>query len=137
MICLAYFSSATTIMSADILQGIVAQAQRNNALKGVTGMLCHYDGSFLQFLEGDEAAVSEIYAAICRDPRHTGLMEVYRGEISERIFGEWTMAVVKADDVGPAQQAFARSLRKVQLAGAAQHRQAIEPFLDSFRIWIR
>ncbi len=47
------------------------------------------------------------------------------------------MAAVRADEVGPAQQAFCKSLRQVELAGAAEHRQALQPFLDSFRAWIR
>nr|QQZ51135.1 BLUF domain-containing protein [Phenylobacterium glaciei] len=39
------------------LDAILAASHRNNRRCGVTGMLCHYEGSFLQFLEG-EAAMS-------------------------------------------------------------------------------
>ena len=137
MICLGYLSSATAVMDPHSLDALIAHAQRKNATYAVTGLLCHYDGSFLQFLEGEEAAVSAIFAAISQDPRHRSLLEIYRDPISERIFGDWTMAAVALGDVGPAQRAFATNLRQVELKGAASHRQALQPFLDIFRAWVR
>jgi hypothetical protein len=137
MICLAYYSSATTLMAPSELQAILAQSQRNNAAHGVTGMLCHYDGSFLQFLEGDEAAVAATFARIERDPRHRGLLEVYRQPLDVRAFGEWTMAIVHPNDMGPTLQAFCRSLHQVEVAATVAHRRTLQPLLESFQSWAR
>jgi hypothetical protein len=137
MICLAYLSSATDILDPGELQSLLAKARRNNADRQVTGMLCYYDGSFLQFLEGEAADVEETFAAIQADPRHAGIIEVYRKPISHRIFADWTMALVRVDEAGPEQRAFCRSLREVELTAPAEHLRAIAPFLDSFRAWVR
>jgi hypothetical protein len=137
MLCLAYYSSATTLMAPPELQAILAQSQRNNAAHGVTGMLCHYDGSFLQFLEGDEADVAATFARIGRDPRHRDLLEVYRQPVDERAFSEWAMAIVHPNDMGPTLQAFCRSLRQVEVAATVAHRRTLQPLLEGFQAWAR
>jgi hypothetical protein len=137
MICLAYLSHATGAIAAPTLADILASSRRNNDSLGVTGMLCHYDGSFLQFLEGDDAAVSGLFQTISSDRRHQGILEVHRSRIAERVFSDWTMALVKPDDLGPEQAAFCQSLRTVEISAKVEHRHAIEPFLQSFRAWLR
>jgi len=137
MIALAYFSTAAAVMNEDGLREIVIRSRQNNVGKGVTGMLCHYEGSFLQFLEGEDAAVTEIFTAISSDARHNSILEVYRAPITERVFGDWTMAMVKPDQIGPEHQAFTKALRQVELVGNAKHRRSLEPFLDAFRAWVR
>jgi hypothetical protein len=120
-----------------MLEAILARAQKNNGTRGITGMLCHYDGSFLQFLEGKEADLTEVFAKIRADERHHDILEVYRRPIKERLFPDWTMALVKVDDVSPEQRVFCKGLRSVELAAAAEHKRALEPFLDTFRAWMR
>lgn len=137
MICLAYLSSATVDMDRAELESILDRSRRNNVRDGVTGMLCHYDGSFLQFLEGQESDVSTAFARICRDSRHGGVIEVYRQPIASRAFPDWSMALVKPADVGAEHGAFCRGLRQVEIALDAAHRDALEPFLQSFRAWLR
>ena len=137
MICLAYMSSARQLIDAQAMAEILTQSRVNNARKGITGMLCHYDGSFLQFLEGQESQVTDLFKTISRDPRHTRLLEVYRGFIEQRAFPEWTMATVTAEALSPEHGAFCQSLRDVKLNAAAKHQKALEPFLQSFRAWLR
>lgn len=137
MICLAYLSSATVPIEAATLSDILAVSQRNNSRQGVTGLLCHHDGSFLQFLEGEEPDVAATFARIQGDPRHRGMIEVFCGPISERAFGDWSMGVARLDKMGEAERAFCTSLRTVELAAGAEHRAALEPFLDTFRAWLR
>jgi len=137
VICLVYLSSAAAVPSAETLSGIVQQSQRNNELCGVTGLLCHYDGSFLQFLEGPEPAVDETFERISRDPRHHQIIKVQRRPIQSRAFADWSMAVVKPEEISPAQQAFVRGLRDVEAGADAEHKPAVEGFLQSFRAWLR
>lgn len=119
------------------LETILEISRRNNVRDGLTGMLCHYDGSFLQFLEGEAAAVTAAFERIRRDGRHTGLIEVDRRRIEERAFPDWSMALAKVQDLSPEQRAFCRGLRQVEIAADARHRHAIEPFLEAFRTWMR
>ncbi len=137
MISLAYFSSATAPMTSADLNAMIERARRNNTEKGVTGMLCHHDGSFLQFLEGPENAVDETFARIRRDSRHRQVLEVHRRPIDHRAFADWSMAVVKVGDVSPEHQAFSKSLREVEIPADAGHRAEIDGFLQSFKAWLR
>lgn len=136
MICLAYMSSSIGHLPPASINEILAVSQANNARRGVTGMLCHYDGSFLQFLEGEPEQVEPLFAHISRDPRHHSVLKVLRRDITERLFADWTMALVTVDEISPEQRLFCQALRQVELSAAA-HREAIEPFLHSFRAWMR
>lgn len=137
MICIAYLSTAPAPPSPERLDQILEVSQRNNAARGVTGMLCHYDGSFLQFLEGEAEDVDAVFGTISQDPRHQGVIRLYRREITERLFGEWSMALVKPDAVSPQLRPFCQGLREVESAATPAHAELIAPFVDSFRTWIR
>lgn len=137
MICIAYLSTAPAPPSPEQLDRILEVSQRNNAARGVTGMLCHYDGSFLQFLEGEPEDVDAVYGIISKDPRHQSVIRLYRREVSERLFGEWSMALVKPDAVSAQLRPFCHGLREVESAATSAHAELIAPFVDSFRTWIR
>jgi hypothetical protein len=124
-------------MSAADLSAIVEAARRNNTAREITGMLCHYDGSFLQFLEGEEDVVDEVFSKIKGDPRHRQILEVDRRPIEARLFPDWSMAVVRPGEISPAQQAFCTGLRELEIGADAPHRSAIEGFLTAFRTWMR
>lgn len=136
MITLAYFSSASHVMSSSELSGLLAQAQTHNARRGVTGLLCHHDGSFLQFLEGEESVVDPLFARISRDPRHRSVLQMHRGPIATRAFPDWAMALVNPNEISDAQRAFARSLRETTFADEAVSPE-LQALLQAFRAWLR
>lgn len=137
MICLIYFSSAVGEIDAGELSRILEVSRRNNTSAGVTGLLCHNDGSFLQFLEGPRDAVQATFDRISSDPRHADVILVESAEIDERAFGEWSMAVVRPNDVTPQARTFVQELEKVSVSPSAAHAPVIESFLESFRAWLR
>lgn len=137
MICLGYFSSAAGELTAEALSDILSLSQRKNAASGVTGLLCHYDGSFLQFLEGQKEVVLDTYARIIADPRHVGLIEVCNRPISERAFGDWSMGVVDVHAMGVAEQQFCRVLRELRVPPEASHHRTLRPFLEVFMSSVR
>jgi hypothetical protein len=51
------------------LREILDASKRNNADLGITGMLVHGGGMFLQVLEGPDNNVLRIYSKILDDPR--------------------------------------------------------------------
>lgn len=137
MICLAYFSSAAAPMDAAALGALLDRSRRNNAAAAVTGLLCHYDGSFLQFLEGPQEAVLPRFDVIRADPRHRDVLEVHRAPIAARAFAVWSMGLVNPSALGVAESAFCRRLGDIAISASAEHRDTIQPFLDIFRAWLR
>jgi hypothetical protein len=91
MFALVYVSSAVTEFSPSQLVDLLKTSHGNNAALGITGMLLYKDGNFMQVLEGDEAVVRSLYAAIERDPRHRGALVLTQGPLAERQFEEWSM----------------------------------------------
>jgi hypothetical protein len=67
---LLYVSNASCGLAPRALDAILSASRANNILLGITGLLLHIDGGFLQILEGDERAVRELYARIAADRRH-------------------------------------------------------------------
>lgn len=83
---LVYVSSAAPGFRTEELANIIAAGRRNNARNGVTGLLLYAEGSFLQALEGGPEALAATMGRIRRDPRHQGILEIYRAPISQRSF---------------------------------------------------
>ncbi|MBS0334991.1 MAG: BLUF domain-containing protein [Proteobacteria bacterium] len=137
MWCIAYLSSAVTAQTSTELEAILAASRRNNQARGVTGMLCHYDGSFLQFLEGEQHDVETVLSAISADPRHQGILVLYRRELDARLFPDWSMALARPDAIEPEQRAFCHGLRELEVSATPEHRRLVQPFLESFRAWMR
>lgn len=77
------------LSEADI-QDILEVSRRNNAQKGITGILFYRKNQFLQVLEGDEKKVHDLVDTISRDPRQKGLAILEEGK-QLRLFGQWAM----------------------------------------------
>ena len=91
MYSLVYVSSAVEPFSQPELVELLEQSHANNEALGITGMLLYKDGNFMQVLEGEEAVVRRLYAAIGRDPRHHGLLTLLEGRLEQRQFPAWSM----------------------------------------------
>jgi hypothetical protein len=91
MFQLMYVSTAAWKMENDDLSSILDVSRANNRRLGITGLLLHLDHGFLQVLEGPKDAVLEIFGRIERDHRHTGLRILFRRDVPERLFGDWSM----------------------------------------------
>lgn len=91
LIQLIYVSSAVEELDDAELDRILLSARQHNAELDVTGMLLYQQGSFMQVLEGEAAAVDAIYQRIGQDRRHYGLILLTREPVAERSFPEWRM----------------------------------------------
>jgi hypothetical protein len=78
------------------LGAIFTTARRHNRELGITGALMINDGAFVQTLEGEEAAVRDLFDTIKGDPRHAEVVVVREAE-APRQFARWAMAKVAAD----------------------------------------
>jgi hypothetical protein len=97
LVQLAYISAARTPFSPTALRELLDGARANNRRRGVTGILLHADGSFLQVLEGPGDEVDKLYALISRDPRHERMVRIFRGELAAPTFIDWSMGFVEAE----------------------------------------
>lgn len=90
--CIVYTSTAVRPQSAEDLQRLLVQARDLNLASGVTGLLIHRDGRFLQCFEGTETAVAETYARIVASRRHRDVFELMNAPMARRSFADWRMA---------------------------------------------
>ncbi len=91
----AYLSQAVPSLSTGDLRDVLARSREKNARVGVTGLLLHAEGSFLQVLEGDPGAVESLYEVIRRDPRHEAVVRIATERRAARSFAQWTMGYVE------------------------------------------
>jgi hypothetical protein len=130
MLQLVYVSSAITPFNDDALRVLLANARAANAANGVTGMLLHQAGAFLQVLEGEGLVVDQLYERISRDPRHAHIVLLTRGEIAQRNFADWSMGFVDVRGTAKRLPGF-RTIG--DLTGLAGNAAAIQRVVASFR----
>jgi hypothetical protein len=94
---LGYVSTAAAPMPREALLGMLHQARAANATFGITGLLLYHNGHFVQALEGAEDAVRDLYARICRDPRHRDVAIIFEQTIDQREFPDWSMGFKALD----------------------------------------
>lgn len=89
-----YTSIADAGLRADDITSILQSARRNNAERGVTGLLLYNEHFFCQCLEGEAEHVDAIYKKIQLDWRHHDLMVYLTRSIDARDFADWSMGFV-------------------------------------------
>jgi hypothetical protein len=87
---LLYVSDTAPSLPDGTLDAILTASRTHNAPAGITGLLLHIEGGFLQVLEGEETAVRALYDKIARDPRHWNC-QVLLDQEAPRAFGDWSM----------------------------------------------
>lgn len=98
LIQLTYASRASTTLGPADVKDILRSSGKNNAQAGITGVLCLSNGIFLQYLEGDRAAVNQLYHRLLNDPRHRDPAVLDFGEIAARRFVSWSMGLISATE---------------------------------------
>ncbi len=97
LVSLVYVSTAWHRLSTVELEYLMTRARERNLRESITGVLLYNDGNFMQYLEGPAEGIERVYAIICADPLHHGIIELMRAPIDEREFGEWSMAFRAVD----------------------------------------
>lgn len=107
---LVYDSRVTAPLSGPQLMELLEECRAHNAEHGITGVLLHEDGAFLQLLEGGERDVNELYARIRTDPRHSEVQTVWVSAGAQRHFSSWSMAFADLDHSALGHPAFSDML---------------------------
>lgn len=90
---LLYISTASKRMSASQLSAILDTARQRNQATGLTGLLVFTGEHFMQLLEGDRKAVEAVFASICLDDRHNGVVKLVAEPAETRACPSWSMAL--------------------------------------------
>ncbi|GIX23409.1 MULTISPECIES: BLUF domain-containing protein [Caldimonas] len=101
LVRLLYASRAAQPLTNEVIESILAQSRARNPGLGITGILCHSGGLFMQVLEGGRDPVNELYGQIVRDERHKDVVLLHYEEIAERRFAGWTMGQVNLAKINP------------------------------------
>jgi hypothetical protein len=91
VIRLLYISNASATVTDEQVQDILVWARKNNPPNGITGVLIHGGGLFMQVLEGPEENVLRQYVKILDDQRHSDIQILHISPAYSRIFEQWSM----------------------------------------------
>lgn len=101
LVRLLYASRPTEQNASSLVEDILKSCRENNPQHGITGVLCFSELAFLQLIEGERMAINRVYAQIVHDRRHTDVSLLHYEEITERLFGSWTMGQVNLERINP------------------------------------
>jgi len=107
---LVYMSSASEPFDDDALEAVLEHARARNTADGLTGLLVHRAGRFMQLLEGPYDAVLATYARIVEDQRHEEVRLLVEESIHTRRFPEWSMAYDRDADSADVPEGFSEFL---------------------------
>jgi hypothetical protein len=93
--CVTYTSLAALDLDEDQLRSIHDAALGLNGIDGISGMLLFNGTHFLQWIEGPPDAIDELIVRLRQDPRHSGFEIRDERMIDERVFGDWSMKLVR------------------------------------------
>ena len=89
MFSLLYRSTvSTSLKDTDILK-LFEFSKVNNDKKGITGCILHHNDTFVQFIEGTESKVRELYDKIKNDARHTHFFVLHLEENVTTLFADF------------------------------------------------
>ena len=97
MIRILYLSQSTRDITDAQVNDILTTSKVNNLTYGITGVLIHGGGLFMQVLEGPEQSTLRLYAKIVEDRRHGDCKIIHISPANKQIFKKWSMAVIKCN----------------------------------------
>lgn len=100
---LVYTSVASEPFSDAALMSLLVQSRKSNLRLGITGFLVYQPDAFMQVLEGEKAAVIELFGAICSDTRHHHVVTLVANPVLARLFSDWSMGfrTLESEHFGP------------------------------------
>ncbi|MGB0596227.1 MAG: BLUF domain-containing protein [Rubripirellula sp.] len=93
-----YTSLATYPLDKRALLDLLHEARGFNHIDGITGLLMHDDGHFLQVIEGPVSEIANLIQRLARDGRHKHF-EIHEDvETESRLFPHWSMGFGEMSD---------------------------------------
>lgn len=98
LVQIAYASASIRPFTKEDLIDLLRKSRAKNQKIGVTGLLLYKSGNFLQILEGESSVIKTILSTIEADPRHKELITLFKRNITEREFPDWSMGFQNLND---------------------------------------
>ena len=92
MFSLVYRSVASPVFDRLQILDMLEKAREFNQENKITGCLLCYRGEFIQYLEGNQIEVLNLFDKIQKDDRHSKINILSHGDIQGREFKQWHMA---------------------------------------------
>ncbi len=131
-----YISQATEACTESELNELIEVSRRNNKKHSITGAMLYLESSFIQVIEGEDAAISHLLDKLRADTRHQNIRILSDHLVQVRNFQNWSMGVVKAVEVDEPQV-----LEELRLASTAnpdpEDRGSIMPVSQTFMMMRR
>lgn len=86
---LAFTSRARAGLKPAETSSIIGASRSNNARDGVTGVLLYSGETFLQLVEGSDAALVSLWRRLLGDDRHRQVATLHDGSVHARWFESW------------------------------------------------
>ncbi|WP_299763506.1 BLUF domain-containing protein [uncultured Dokdonia sp.] len=84
---ICYVSTLRNALEGNELKELFDSCSTKNIKRGISGILLHNSGNFLQYFEGDEVKIKELYySKIKKDPRHKNIITLFEKEIDVLYF---------------------------------------------------
>ncbi len=96
-----YQSIPSDQVSPELIDSITQESINWNSKHNITGILIYHDNRYLQYLEGDEKDVVEVFKMIKKDPRHHSIEPKVMGYTDNRVFSDWSMGSWMVGSDGP------------------------------------
>jgi hypothetical protein len=97
---LTYCSRANPNLTSAEIDNIISVSRVKNPRQKITGWLVCGSGVFFQWLEGSREDVKRLMVSILADKRHDTVVVLNESEeVGERLFEDWDMELVSADDI--------------------------------------
>lgn len=81
------------------LPDIYRQSVARNTETHVSSVLFFKQGNFLQYMEGSERTITQLFDKIKADKRHKNIHVIEQGQAPNRLFGHWKMHCINLDNV--------------------------------------
>jgi hypothetical protein len=94
LVRLLYVSQPVGPVTTTVTTSILEKSNIYNKREKITGVLCQGSGLWLQVLEGERHQVNVLYSRIMANRYHHNVELLSMEEITHRLFGQWSMALV-------------------------------------------
>lgn len=93
-----YLSEQVIEFSESEISEIANYSRKKNHGRGIYGYLNFSNGQFVQYLEGEDEAVSLLLDTIKQDPRHQFVYGIETHQFEQRLFPSWDMRLLSSDE---------------------------------------
>lgn len=84
---ICYVSTLNKSLSTEELKELFEFCAIKNITKGISGVLLHNSGNFLQYFEGDKEVIQNLYySKIQKDIRHKNVITLFEKDINAQYF---------------------------------------------------